>query len=157
MAEVTECTAADRDEFWQDTPRDVTGATETSEDQDRAGGQVMDQQIIERAVEAAARGAYERDVRSHQPMQPPFAELFDSEQAGWRDEVRPIVTAALAEVGSSLTAERDDLAARVARVEALHQPVKRTYYSDYHVTECLTCVGNAYPCPTIKALRGESE
>lgn len=54
MAEITECTAADRDEFWQDTPQDVTGATETSEDQERAGGQVMDEQITERAVEAAA-------------------------------------------------------------------------------------------------------
>ena len=31
MAEITECTAADRDEFWQDTPQDVTGATETGE------------------------------------------------------------------------------------------------------------------------------
>ena len=31
MAEVTECTAADVDEFWQDTPQDATGATETSE------------------------------------------------------------------------------------------------------------------------------
>lgn len=31
MGEVTECTAADRDEFWQDTPQDATGATETGE------------------------------------------------------------------------------------------------------------------------------
>ena len=36
MAEVTECTAADRDEFWQDTPQDATGATETSEQARRA-------------------------------------------------------------------------------------------------------------------------
>lgn len=31
MAEITECTAADVDGFWQDTPQDVTGATETGE------------------------------------------------------------------------------------------------------------------------------
>ena len=31
MAEITECTAVDIDEFWQDTPQDATGATETSE------------------------------------------------------------------------------------------------------------------------------
>lgn len=31
MAEITDATAADRDEFWQDTPQDATGATETSE------------------------------------------------------------------------------------------------------------------------------
>ena len=29
MAEITECDDRDRDEFWQDTSQDVTGATET--------------------------------------------------------------------------------------------------------------------------------
>ena len=29
MAEITECNDHDRDEFWQNTPQDVTGATET--------------------------------------------------------------------------------------------------------------------------------
>ena len=41
MAEVTECTAADRDEFWQNTPQDVTGATETGEREDEALARVI--------------------------------------------------------------------------------------------------------------------
>ena len=63
---------------------------------------------------------------------------------------------ALARQRNKAEAERDDLAARVARVEALHQPTTRTYYHAT-VTECSLCTGRAYPCPTIKALRGESE
>lgn len=154
MAEITECTAEDRDEFWQDTPQDATGATETSEDQERAGGQVMDEQITERAVEAAAKADYEVLRRGHWDEQP------DDFRDEWRSDVRPLVTAALAEVKTSLAAERDDLAARIARVEALHQPTTRTYYHAI-VTECSHCTGRAYPCPTIKALWielwGESE
>lgn len=186
MAEITECTAADRDEFWQDTPQDVTGVTETGKDQDRAGGQVMDKQIIERAVEAAAKADYEVLRRGRWDEQP------DDFRDEWRGDVRPMVTAALAEVESSLTAERDELrrwkeealpvlsglqnlgraldvplgeritgnvaakraeelAARVARVEALH--VRTVFGYNAHCEEC----GTYWPCPTIKALRGESE
>lgn len=36
MAEITECTAEDWDEFWQDTPQDATGATETGEQAEKA-------------------------------------------------------------------------------------------------------------------------
>lgn len=53
-------------------------------------------------------------------------------------------------------AERDELAARIARVEWMHQPIKRFYYHAT-VTECSLCFGRIYPCPTIKTLRGESE
>ena len=38
MAEVTECTAADEAEFWQDTPQDVTGATEMGEQGEKPRG-----------------------------------------------------------------------------------------------------------------------
>lgn len=73
----------------------------------------MDGQIIERAVEAAAKADYEVLRRGHWDEQP------DDFRDEWRSDVRPLVTAALAEVEASITAERDDLAARVARVEAL--------------------------------------
>ena len=112
----------------------------------------MDQQIIERAVEAAAKAMCADEVASAYSS----AEWDDPDcDRGWyRRNARAAVTAALAEVEAPLAAERDALAARVARVEALHEPTTRTYYHAT-VTECSLCIGRAYPCPTIKALRGE--
>lgn len=151
----------------------------------------MDEQIIERAVEAAAKADYEVLRRGHWDEQP------DDFRDEWRSDVRPLVTAALAEVEASITAERDrlaerldkllgvadedgvtyppnefqralrryaafeydnlvaerdDLAARVARVEALH--VEHESGGGCH--ECDWDMAQGYPCPTLKALRGES-
>ena len=38
MAEITDATAVDIDEFWQDTPQDVTGATEAGEQGEKSRG-----------------------------------------------------------------------------------------------------------------------
>lgn len=46
MAEITECTAEDWDEFWQDTPQDATGATEAGREW---GAGISDVRLIERA------------------------------------------------------------------------------------------------------------
>ena len=67
----------------------------------------MDKQIIERAVEAAAKADYEVLRRGRWDEQP--GDFRDE----WRGDVRPMVTAALAEVEASLTAERDRLAKRI--------------------------------------------
>ena len=52
-------------------------------------------------------------------------------------------------------AERDDLAASVARVGALHVALPNSVSAMYPTPLC-SC-GHNYPCPTIAALRGESE
>lgn len=71
--------------------------------QDRAGGQVMDKQIIERAVEAAAKAMSEH-----------WRDMHTNESLGHqRMLAQHAVTAALAEVEGSLTAERDRLAERI--------------------------------------------
>ena len=127
---------------------------------------VMDKQIIERAVEAAAKADYEVLRRGRWDEQP--GDFRDE----WRDDVRPMVTAALAEVEASIMAqalnghvcdeaaerayrrcieaesERDDLAARVARVEALHIAGEHPFSPDHCMED-----GDSFPCPTIKALR----
>lgn len=51
----------------------------------------------------------------------------------------------------AVEAERDDLAARIARVEALH--VRTVFGYNANCEEC----GTYWPCPTIKALRGEDQ
>ena len=38
MVEITECDDHDRDEFWQNTPQDVTTATKTGEQAKKARG-----------------------------------------------------------------------------------------------------------------------
>lgn len=65
----------------------------------------MDEQIIERAVEAAA----EADYRRCYPKGPGLNVDPDVKPSGFSDSVRPIVTTALAEVEASITAERDKL------------------------------------------------
>lgn len=158
----------------------------------------MDQQIIERAVEAAAKAEWNaaavavgdglmwgdvaegirNDCRAEVRLivTAALAEVETSlaaerdELRRWKDEVLPVLTG-LQELGRELgvpighcitgeealerakelraaaalaEAERDDLAARVARVEALHR------------VACRECCPGYQPCPTIKALRGES-
>ena len=151
----------------------------------------MDEQIIERAVEAAAKANFDR-YTGH-PHGDDWEEVPDQVKAGWRDGVTEPVTAALAEVEASLTAERDELrrwkeealpvlsglqnlgraldvplgeritgnvaakraeelAASVARVEALH--VEHEGGGGCH--ECDWDMAQGYPYPTLKALRGES-
>lgn len=150
----------------------------------------MDQQIIERAIEAAAKAMCADEVASAYSS----AEWDNSfcDRGWYLRNARAAVTAALAEVETSLAAERDELrrwkeealpvlsglqnlgraldvplgeritgnvaakraeelAARVARVEALH--VRTVFGYNAHCEEC----GTYWPCPTIKALRGESE
>ena len=68
----------------------------------------MDEKLIERAVEAAAKADCEALRRGHWDEQP------DDFRDAFRSDVRPLVTAALADVEASITAEREDLAARVA-------------------------------------------
>ena len=70
----------------------------------------MDKQIIERAVEAAAKADYEVLRRGHWDEQP------DDFRDEWRSDVRPLVTAALAEMEASITAERDRLAERLDKL-----------------------------------------
>lgn len=119
----------------------------------------MDKQIIERAVEAAAKAMCADEVASVYSS----AEWDDPDcDRGWYlRNARAAVTAALAEVEASLTAERDDLAARVARVEALHVREGCDCIDVHDGTcvdgwQCYEC-RDAWPCPTIEALRGESE
>lgn len=58
----------------------------------------------------------------------------------------------------------DALAARIAAVEALHQPVTYRVYEargmvmhERHVEpRCSSCTTDIWPCPTRKALEGES-
>lgn len=64
-----------------------------------------------------------------------------------------------AEALAALVTERDDLAVSVARVEALHAPVD-VFIQNECVSICDECSyddDEPHPCPTIKALRGESE
>lgn len=69
----------------------------------------MDKQIIERAVEAAAKADYEVLRRGHWDEQP------ENFRDAWCSDVRPMVTAALAEVEASIAAERDERAATCAQ------------------------------------------
>lgn len=162
----------------------------------------MDKQLIERAVEAAARGAYEHEIRAKQPDQPEYDLLFDGEKDEWTRQVRAGVIAALAEVEAHIKAEAWDegeaaglrradfeygaatiqavranpyrieltkgtitaAAARIARVEALHVEHERPCSCvDRPVNGECVLVGlcdacrSEWPCPTIKAIRGESE
>lgn len=155
----------------------------------------MDEKLIERAVEAAAKADYEV-LYSNPDRRNPWDEQSDDFRDVFRSDVRPLVTAALAEVvplvtaetakpaidyclergytllyaangpepdmcvrlavrdANSLRAEVEAWRATAARVEALHQPAERVYYHAT-VTECSLCIGRIYPCPTIKALRGD--
>lgn len=88
----------------------------------------MDQKTIERAIEAAAKADYEALSRGRWDEQP---EDFRDK---WRNDVRPLVTAALAVVEK-------------AHVEAMHFPVNSL---------CWVCM-EKFPCRKIKALRGESK
>lgn len=163
----------------------------------------MDEQLIERAVEAAAKANFDR--YTDHPHGDAWEETPEQVKAIWRGGVTEPVTAALAEVEGSLTAERDELrrwkeealpvlsglqnlgraldvplgeritgnvaakraeelAASVARVEALHvehrQPCsclsRRVNGKCFAKGLCHAC-RYEWPCPTIKALRGESE
>lgn len=155
----------------------------------------MDKQIIERAVEAAAKANFDR--YTDHPHGDAWEETPEQVKAIWRGGVTEPVTAALAEVEASITAERDrlaerldkllgvadedgvtyppnefqralrryaafeydnlvaerdDLAARVARAEALHYE----FEDGGGCHECDWDMAQGYPCPTLKALRGES-
>lgn len=61
----------------------------------------MDEKIIQRAVEAAAKAEYAENF----PNGPGFYDDPDIFQAGFRDSVQHIVIAALAEVETSIKAE----------------------------------------------------
>lgn len=65
MAEVTECTAEDRDEFWQYTPQDATGATETSEQGEKARGCVCERFGGLTALCDVPQGATEQELRAY--------------------------------------------------------------------------------------------
>lgn len=65
----------------------------------------MDDQIIERAVEAAAKADYEALCSSDPERRKPWGERSNDVREGVRSYVRPIVTAALAEVGASIKAQ----------------------------------------------------
>lgn len=84
----------------------------------------MDKKMIERAVEAAARCAYEGEIRARQPHQPVYDLLFDGEKDYWIEQVRDIVTAVLDEVEASnrVTIQRlDDFESLRGRLDDLNE------------------------------------
>lgn len=64
----------------------------------------MDKQMIERAVEAAAKADYEA-LYSNPDTRGPWEEQSEDFRDMWRNDVRPMVTAALAEVEGSIKAQ----------------------------------------------------
>lgn len=80
----------------------------------------MDKQIIERAAEAAARARYEKSVAAGLVMavDKDWSSMPQSVRNWYGNEEMPYVTAALAEVEASLTAEIRELRKESARLQA---------------------------------------